>query len=415
MLFPGGAKSVQWAPRPDRAVSFPGGYKPRNLPFASLGDLFKGRETVLEELRAALEGAKGVAVAGRALHGLGGVGKTRLAIEYALRREAGYSALLFVRAADPATLNASLAALASAEVLDLPEKEAREDLVKKEAALRWLDAHPTWLVILDNVDDEEAVAAIVSLMPRLRGGHVIVTGRAANFPASIRKLELGVLDEEAAVAFLVERTRDDRAIAPDDAAQARALADELAGLALGLEQAGACIAVERIGFAHYLALWRERRESVLNWFDKNLMSYNHDVGLAATWATSVARLSPDSRRLLDRLAFLAPDPTPDSLIDVAVPGEGADYNAQGARAGLYAYSLITRSIGEDGVAKGFVIHRLVQDFARRAMTVQRRGEALHEALRWVNSAFVGHSTDVRTWLSLELARSACARSRSARG
>ena len=316
--------------------------QPRNLPFATLGPLFMGREREVDDLRAALVADKSVAVAGRALHGLGGVGKTRLAIEYALRHEADYSALLFVRAADPARLNASLAALAGAEVLDLPEKEAREDVVKKEAALRWLDAHPTWLMILDNVDDEEAVAAVVSLMARLRRGHVIVTGRAANLPASIRKLELGVLDGDAAVAFLVERTRDDRAIANDDAAQARALANELAGLALGLEQAGAYIAVERIGFAHYLALWRERRESVLNWFDKNLMSYNHDVGFAATWATSVDKLTPESRRLLDRLALFAPDPIPDSLLDVAVPAEAVNYDAQRARAGLYAYSLITR-------------------------------------------------------------------------
>ncbi len=60
---------------------------------------------------------------------------------------------------------------------------------------------------------------------------------------------------------------------------------------------------------------------MLDWFDPALMSYDHDAGLAATWATSVDRLSPESRRLLDRLAMLAPDPIPDSLLDVAVPGE----------------------------------------------------------------------------------------------
>jgi hypothetical protein len=104
-------------------------HQPRNLPFASLGDLFKGRERALEELRA-VEGAKGVAVAGRALHRLGGIGKTRLAIEYAWAHEADYSALLFVRADGAATLSAGLAALAGASVLDLPEKEAREDEAK---------------------------------------------------------------------------------------------------------------------------------------------------------------------------------------------------------------------------------------------------------------------------------------------
>jgi hypothetical protein len=78
---------------------------------------------------------------------------------------------------------------------------------------------------------------------------------------------------------------------------ARDLALELGGLALGLEQAGAYIATERIGFARYLTLWREKRETVLNWFDKALMSYDRDTGVAATWAASVERLTPDGRRL----------------------------------------------------------------------------------------------------------------------
>ncbi len=155
--------------------------QPRNLPFASLGPLFMGRDKALDDLHAALAAGKGAAVVGRALHGLGGVGKTRLAIEYALRHEADYSALLFVRADDPATLDANLAALAGVSVLDLEEKEAPQDAVKIEAALRWLEGHPTWLMILDNVDDEKAVAAVTRLMARLKGGHVIVTARAANF------------------------------------------------------------------------------------------------------------------------------------------------------------------------------------------------------------------------------------------
>ena len=243
-----------------KAAAMPA-HQPRNLPFASLGDLFKGREAALEELRAALAGAKGVAVAGRALHGLGGIGKTRLAIEYAWAREADYSALLFVRADDAAALNAGLAALAGASVLDLPEKEAREDEAKIVAVLHWLEANPTWLLILDNVDDREAVAATANLMPRLKGGHVIVTGRAANFPPTLRTFELDALDEGAATQFLLERTAEKREAAKDDAAQAGALARELGGLALGLEQAGAHIATERIGLRPLSqALEREPRQ-----------------------------------------------------------------------------------------------------------------------------------------------------------
>jgi hypothetical protein len=62
---------------------------------------------------------------------------------------------------------------------------------------------------------------------------------------------------------------------------------------------------------------------LLGWVDETLTGSERN--LATTWTTSVARLSPESRRLLERLAFLAPDPVPDSLLDVAVPGETLDY------------------------------------------------------------------------------------------
>ena len=192
--------------------------KPRNLPFASLGGLFAGRDEDLADLHTALLGAKGAPVA---LCGLGGIGKTRLAIEYAWSREAVYSALLFVSASDGAALNAGLAGLTAFEILDLPEKEARDDATKITAVLRWLESNPTWLMILDNVDDRAAVAEVAKLMPRLKGGHVVVTARASNFPAGVRKLEVSTLDENAAAQFLLDRTDADRSKSKDDTALAR--------------------------------------------------------------------------------------------------------------------------------------------------------------------------------------------------
>jgi tetratricopeptide (TPR) repeat protein len=369
--------------------------KPRNLPFASLGGLFAGRDEDLADLHTALLDAKGAPVA---LYGLGGIGKTRLAIEYAWSREAVYSALLFVSASDGAALNAGLAGLTAFEVFDLPEKEARDDATKITALLRWLESNPTWLMILDNVDDSAAVAEVAKLMPRLKGGHVVVTARASNFPAGVRKLEVFTLDENAAAQFLLDRTDADRSKSKGDAALARALARELGGLALGLEQAGAHIATDRIGFARYLKLWSESRDRLLGWTDETLTGSERN--LATTWATSVARLSPESQRLLERLAFLAPEPVPDSLLDVAVPGEASDYDPYEARAGLYAYSLISRVTAEHD-APGFIVHRLVQDFARRATGEERRAQALREALDWVNAAFAGEPHDVRSWLVLD--------------
>jgi hypothetical protein len=192
--------------------------KPRNLPFASLGSLLAGREEDLADFHAALLGAKGAPVA---LYGLGGIGKTRPAIEYAWSREADYSALLFVNASDGSALNTGLAALTAFELLDLPEKEARDDATKITAVLRWLESNPNWLMILDNVDDRAAVAEVAKLMPRLKGGHVVITARASNFPAFVRKLEVSTLDENAAAQFLLDRTDADRSKSKDDTVLAR--------------------------------------------------------------------------------------------------------------------------------------------------------------------------------------------------
>ena len=367
-----------------------------NLPFASFGARFIGRAEDVAKLHDALASSATVA-----LTGLGGVGKTRLAIEYALKYGADFSALLFVRADDPARLNANLAALAGAGALDLPEKEAREDEIKVDAVRRWLGAHPTWLMILDNVDDKAARDAVIDLLPRLSGGRTLITARAADFPDEVLTQEIEVLDEGAATAYLLVRTDSKRAKAADDLERAGELARELDGLALGLQQAGAYITTQGIGFARYLELWRDKRAKVVDWFDRKLMSYDRDTGLAATWATSVAQLTDESRRLLERLAFLAPEPVPDSLLDVAVPGEAAGADAYEARAGLYAYSLITRVTREDGGVSGFVMHRLVQDFARRGMSEERRTQALREALAWVNAAFAGEADDVRNWPVLD--------------
>jgi len=348
--------------------------KPRNLPFASLGGLFAGRDEDLADLDTALLGAKGAPVA---LHGLGGLGKTRLAIEYAWSREAVYSALLFVSASDGAALNAGFAGLTAFENLDLPEKEARDDATKITAVLRWLETNPTWLMILDNVDDKNAVSAVAKLMPRLKGGHVVITARASNFPAGVRKLEVSTLDENAAAQFLLDRTDLDRSKSKDDASLAGRLARELGGLALRLEQAGAHIATDHIGLARYLKLWSESRDELLGWTDETLTGSERN--LATTWAASVARLSAGSRQLLERLAFLAPDPVPDLLLDVPVPGEASDTDVYEARSGLYSYSLVSRVTAEDGGASGFIVHRLVQDFARRAMSEERRAQALRGA------------------------------------
>ncbi|HLH91129.1 MAG TPA: DUF4062 domain-containing protein [Xanthobacteraceae bacterium] len=360
--------------------------QPNNLPYASLGPLFKGRDRFMEMLHDSLwrrRNGGATAVVGKALHGLGGVGKTRLSVEYAYKYAADYSALLFVSADSPQLLDAGLAKLAEPDILDLSAEELAKGGVP--AVLRWLENNPLWLLIFDNVDDESAAAAVENLLPRLRGGHALITGRLPDYSAAIDTLPLDVLPPEDAAEFLLERTKGRRAVARDDAPLAAVLAAELDGLALGLEQAGAYICKNRIGLASYLALWRKNREAVLKWVDRRLMGYNKDVGMATTWKTSFAMLTPGGRRLLDRLAFLAPEPIPEALLGGALPTDDDLIDGTIALADLDGYSLVMRDSNRE--TSRFWVHRLVLDATRRNMTIDDACARLGESVKWIRAAF----------------------------
>jgi hypothetical protein len=132
--------------------------KPIALPYPSLGSLFKGRAEFLENLHRSLTRGTGrTAIVGSALYGLGGIGKTRAAVEYAWAHQERYTALLFVIAETSEALRRNLAALAGKLALDLPEQSAAEEEVRLKAVLDWLNDHPGWFLILDNLDTPEAL------------------------------------------------------------------------------------------------------------------------------------------------------------------------------------------------------------------------------------------------------------------
>jgi hypothetical protein len=206
--------------------------KPRNIP-SSIKNYFKGREPFLEQIRKTLAeaGHKGqhraaaITATVATVHGLGGIGKTRVAIEYAHRYAGEYTALLFVQADSPDSLKANLAKLCGPFVLDLPEKVAKELDVQVAAALRWLQQHPGWFLIFDNVDTKEAAKAVEDLLSKLsQAGQVLITSRIGHWSKAVQSLALDVLAEQDAADFLLLRTDERRRKSPDDPAQARTLA-----------------------------------------------------------------------------------------------------------------------------------------------------------------------------------------------
>jgi tetratricopeptide (TPR) repeat protein len=379
----------------DWGTDAPSVRKPIVLPYPSLGVLFKGRDDFMARLRESLlrENGGATAIVSKAVHGIGGIGKTRAAVEYAWTHRDAYTALLFVQADTPDNLATNLAALTGP--LRLREAADPNQELRLQAALAWLRGNPGWFLILDNVDTEPARDAAVQMLGQLSGGHVVLTSRLdAGAWDFAEPLDLDVLGREYAAAYLREATEGRRLKRPDDAAQARSVAEELGQLALALTLAAATIRERQCSFADYRVLWAEAREKVRGWNQKTITGYHTAVG--QTWQTSAAQVSAEARVLLERLAFLAPDPVPGFLLEGEVPG-APPLNAREALLDLARYSLVTR----EPEADRFTVHRLVQDATRRALDPAAARERLTEALGWVDAAFAGDPQDVRSWGRLD--------------
>jgi hypothetical protein len=369
--------------------------KPINLPYHSIANLFMGRENDLNMLYTEMQTAhkRAAAIVGSSIHGLGGIGKTRLAIEYAWRYQNDYNALLFVAADSPEKLFSNLAALSARPILNLPEQHAQEEQIKYDAVKQWLNGHAGWLLILDNADGKTVVEEVETLFAGLHGGHILITSRQTNWGNHLNPLPLDILEETPAVSFLLERTKGKRRKSAEDESFARLIAADLGYLALALEQAGAFIYTRRLTLAQYRQAWQTNHDQVLEWYDERLMAYPYS--LAVTWQTSVLQLSADAKKLLDRLAWLAPDPTPESLLNVQVYNEhNIDYDATLSE--LNGLSLVNRLD-----TPFFTVHRLVQDVTRRKQHREVAEKNINACLNWIDKAFVGDPADITSWPALE--------------
>jgi tetratricopeptide (TPR) repeat protein len=378
-----------------------------NLPFSTLGDLLKGRD---EELRKLQDGAATAITQAETIHGLGGIGKTRLAVEHAWRSGNLYDSAFFVVAESPEALRSNLANLARPDLLNLPEYEAAAQEKSVAAVLRWLREHDRWLVILDNVDTKETEQAVVEIVPFLSAGRVLITSRIRDWPATIRRQPIETLSLDEAQRFILDRTANDRAPSDDDQDQALRLAEELGGLPLALEQAAAYIAQNQMSLSGYLEEWEKEHEKVLNWYDGSVMQYPAPV--AVTWQKTFQQLRPTAAAILRLTAYLAPDPIPSKMFEdgAEIIGEAVgmlceeigaqveDGSVKDAITELASYSMVTRR------GESFTVHRMVQDALRSRIPEERRRDWIERSLRLVDDFSPANPSDARTWLVWDLLR-----------
>ncbi|GCF07588.1 FxSxx-COOH system tetratricopeptide repeat protein [Dictyobacter arantiisoli] len=339
-------------------------HKLNNIPFER-NRLFTGREAYLADLHTALREAQTAALT-QAISGLGGIGKTQTALEYAYRYQHEYEQILWLTADTRDTVLSGLSRIAP--ILKLPVPQESEQTVIVQAVLRWLEAHEHWLLILDNVEN---LADIKDLPPQHARGHTLITTRSQIVSRRARHLDLAIMDATEGATLLLRRAeiieqRQELSQATlEDQEAASKIVTELGGLPLALDQAGAYISETGCGLERYRQLYQQKRLTLLKRKSSTDPGDYHDT-VATTWSLSFDRVqqaNPASVELLYLCALLEPDEIPEELFSKGATKLGPvlstlcsdDFEFNELMIPLRNYSLIRRNPNQI-----LSIHRLVQ-------------------------------------------------------
>ena len=369
-------EAVQGPRRPDGEPVFPGrgtpgglrklggagprlpGSVPRvwNLPARNPG--FTGRDGLLVAVRERLlAGDKAVV---QAFQGMGGVGKTQLAIEYAYRFAGAYDLAWWVNAEQAGLIGDQFAALGAA--LGCVQAGAGVEAVRA-AVLGELRERGRWLLVFDNAENP---ADITGWLPG-GGGHVLITSRERTWAEVAAPVEVDVLARDESVALLQDR------VAGLGAADADRLAAQLGDLPLAVAQAAGFMAETGMPAAQYLDLLRTQAGKLL---DQAAPGSSYPRSLAAATRLTADRLDrddPAAAQLASVCAFLAPEPIPEDLFTSA-PGELPGELAARAADPL-AWRQTLAHLARQSLARidqrGLVMHRLTQAILRDRLTAEQ--------------------------------------------
>ncbi len=329
-----------------------------------------------------------------AIAGLGGIGKTQTAVEYAYRyHPTVYKWVFWIKAGTELELVTDLSAMGRSLGLG-----AETDTINELAArsLNWLETHDQWLLVFDNADEPNIVKP---WLPRNPQGRVLLTSRAKRFvslgikaPIEVEKLSL-----DESIAFLRNRTHRS-SLDATEATAATDLAKRLDGLPLALEQAAAYIARVGVSFAVYWKHYQQQQEQLL---EKGFPETgDYPKKLATTWLLNfeeVERRSPASMLILQLSVVLAADDIPEwLLLRCAEEFELIDCTDELALAEQLAvledFSLIQR----EWQTANYSIHRLVQAVLWQQMTPTQQQDWMQRAIAGLSAVFPD-VTKVENW------------------
>jgi hypothetical protein len=357
---------------------------------------FTGRASILERLHDELAGDGTAVVLARAVYGLGGVGKTQVALEYAHRFQADYRLIWWINAEQPLEISLALAELAGRLGLQSSDNAAEAAASALEQLRR--DVAGRWLLIFDNAEDPEDLAPFLPTGP----GHILITSRNQAWTRHAQPVELDVFSRQESLAHLTQHVPG---LGAADAARVSAVVGDLP---LAIEQAGAWLAETGMPAALY-AEWLETQTTSALGLNKPL---DYAKPVVAAWNLSIDRLkqqSPASVRLLQILAFCSPDPISatllysDAMLQCLLPYDetlGQKLVIGRVIRDVSRFALVKVDQGTSSVQ----IHRLVQAVIRSQMTDEEQVGARHEVHKILVGARPrrGETDDPANWSTYDI-------------
>lgn len=372
---------------------------------------FTGRDELLEKLDRQLSSkskenptatCRAALTQPQAIKGLGGVGKTQIAVEYAYRtQEQGcYTHILWVNAASEEAMMTSFLTLA--ELLPAFPAQKETDQRKLIAAIkRWLEHCPqSWLLIFDNAN---AVSLVQEYLPTTGNGGILLTTRSSAVGSLASSIEVENMSFVEGTHLLLHRAQRLAHASDEEINDAGNIVVALDHFPLALDQAGAYIEETRCSFADYLNLFHNHRKEILA--KRGEQTTNYPDSVMTTWSLSfqkVEQANPAASELLRLCAFLAPDRIPEELFR-----EGMAYwtiPLQQAVTNLFTFNQMLQDLLKFSLVKRLAedhllsIHRLVQAVQIDKMELEEQRQWAARVIRAVNTAFpLDPKNETTTW------------------
>ncbi|MFJ4798615.1 FxSxx-COOH system tetratricopeptide repeat protein [Kitasatospora purpeofusca] len=390
-----GAETLERSPGAPR---FPG-TRPTYWQVPQRNHSFTGRTDVLDGLRTRLaDGTNAVIQPPHALQGLGGVGKTQIALEYAHRYMSYYDLVWWIDAEQSEDVITGLAGLAVRLGLPVGDDLNGAAQAARDALRRGVPTSD-WLLIFDNADEPGEILRYFPDGP----GHILITSRNRGWSGQAYVLDVDVLDRTESIDHLTRRVRG---LSRQDADR---VSEAVGDLPIAVEMAAAWLETTRTPVDAYVEQLTAEAARVLAAGESPV---DHPTHISAIWNVSIERLreqSPAAVRLLELSAFFAPRPISVRHILYTEQMSLALRPYDHGLTDTFMLGRVLSDVGRYALARvdpatdSFQVHRLVQAVVRDHLTEAEQNTAMHQVHRILVGARPTHGDvdDPADWPALD--------------